>query len=42
MEKSGWEIRPIAWLVLAILLGAVIHYMWRWQHRRSLKNKEKT
>lgn len=39
MKSSGWEIRPIGWLVLAILMAAVIYHAWRWLHY-PLQNKE--
>mgnify|MGYP001609964268 FL=1 len=38
MKTSGWEMRPIGWVVMAILVGAIIFYMWKWLQRPSQKN----
>jgi hypothetical protein len=41
MKSSGWGIRPLGWLVLAILIGAVIYYMWSWLRPLPQKNEDK-
>jgi hypothetical protein len=27
MENIGWEIRPVGWIVLIIILGLLIYYL---------------
>ena len=35
--KVGWEIRPIGWIVLAVVVGLVIYFTIRWLSRPPQK-----
>ena len=41
MNSAGWEIRPLGWLLLAILLFAAVHFTWTRLRGPSQKNKDK-
>ena len=41
MKSVGWEIRPLGWLVVAVILGLVIYFVIRWLHRPPLKDEDK-
>ena len=33
MESMGWEIRPVGWILLIVLLGILTYYVVNWlQH----------
>jgi len=38
MKSSGWEMRPLGWVALASLIGAIIFYMWKWLQGPSQMN----
>ncbi len=42
MKSSGWEIRPMGWLVLAIVIAAVIYYAWSWLRHPPQNNEDKS
>ena len=41
MNSAGWEIRPLGWLLVAILLFAVVYFAWARLRGPSQKNKDK-
>jgi hypothetical protein len=39
--KTGWEIRPLGWILLALLVGVVLYYAVIWL-TRSPKDDQQT
>ena len=42
MNNAGWEIRPLGWLASAILVAAIIYYLWKRLQRFQRANEDKT
>jgi hypothetical protein len=40
MNQDGWEIRPLGWIVLAVVMGVVIYYTIR-RFRHPLQKDKK-
>ena len=41
MNSAGWEVRPLGWLLLAILLCAAVYFTWTRLRGSSQKNEDK-
>jgi hypothetical protein len=41
MKSVGWEIRPLGWIVLVVILGLVIYFTIRWLRRPPSKGEER-
>jgi hypothetical protein len=39
--KVGWEIRPIGWFVLAVVVSVIIYYTIKWLRRPPQKQINK-
>ncbi len=35
MKKVGWEMQPLGWLLLIVVIATVCHALIRWTCRRS-------
>ncbi len=40
MKGVGWEIRPIGWIVLVVVVGLVIYFTIRWLRRPPQKHEK--
>ncbi len=39
MEAIGWEIKPVGWIVIAVLIALLAHYIIVWLRNPSDQNQ---
>ena len=40
--KTGWAVRPLGWVLLALIIGVVLYYAVTWLIRRPPQDDQQT